>query len=156
MPERMQFQQQNRNFGLYKAQNQAAIFAHPVSQTGWAFFTPIPLIEKRRLVQSQSLRRIKTSELSHCQWTERERDVHTSLSLCIDNSLIQFQRTCIQLIICPVQLNQVVVGAALDDAAVVENHNRVRVLHCGQAVGDDKGGASRMRASMPRCTMASV
>ena len=38
--------------------------------------------------------------------------------------------------------DQLVVGAALDDAAVIQNHDGVGVLHRGQPVGNDKGGAT--------------
>ena len=39
--------------------------------------------------------------------------------------------------------DELVVGAPLDDTAVVQHHNGVGVLHGAQAVGDDEHGAAR-------------
>ena len=47
-------------------------------------------------------------------------------------------------------------GAALDDAAVVQYHDGVGVAHGGQPVGDDEDGAAVISASMPCWTIASV
>ena len=45
---------------------------------------------------------------------------------------------CIKLIILALLLNQVIVGAALNDAALFQNHDAVGVLAGGQAVRDDE------------------
>ena len=47
----------------------------------------------------------------------------------------------IQLIILALLLDELVMGAPLDDAALLHDHDAVGVAHRGQAVGDDKGGA---------------
>src|ERR1700741_4157720 len=46
----------------------------------------------------------------------------------------------------PVGGQQVVVTAALDDAALRQYHDEIGVLHRGQAVGDDEHGAMRHEA----------
>ena len=46
MPERMQFQQQNRNFGLYKGAKSSGYICPSCEPDRVGFFTPIPLIEK--------------------------------------------------------------------------------------------------------------
>ena len=38
--------------------------------------------------------------------------------------------------------NQLIVGAALNNAALFQHHDAVRVAHGGKAVGDNKGGAA--------------
>ena len=48
----------------------------------------------------------------------------------------------IQLVIPALLLDELVVGATLDDAALLQHHDAVGVLHCAQPVGDDKGGAA--------------
>ena len=44
----------------------------------------------------------------------------------------------IQLVIPALLLDELVVGATLDDAALLQHHDAVGVLHCAQPVGDDK------------------
>jgi hypothetical protein len=41
----------------------------------------------------------------------------------------------------PTLVEQVVVGATFDDTAVLHDEDLVGVLHGGEAVGDDDGGA---------------
>ena len=48
----------------------------------------------------------------------------------------------VQAVVAALLGNQFIVGAALDDAALLQNHNAVRVAHRGQAVGNHEGGAA--------------
>ena len=56
--------------------------------------------------------------------------------------LVQFQRAGVELIVGALEFEQVVVRAALDDAAVVQHHDGVGVAHGREAVGDDEHGAA--------------
>ena len=56
-------------------------------------------------------------------------------------TLFQFKRTGIKLIVFAVLCDKLLVIAALDDLAVLQNHDRIRVADGGQPVRDDKGGA---------------
>ena len=57
-------------------------------------------------------------------------------------SVVLFKIAGIELIILAVLGNQLVVRAALDDAALFEHHDAVAVAHGGKAVRDDKRGAA--------------
>ena len=46
----------------------------------------------------------------------------------------------IKLVVPPLLRNQLVVGAPLDDAALLQDRDTVRIPDCGQAVGNDEGG----------------
>ena len=60
-------------------------------------------------------------------------------------SLAQLKHTVVKLIINPLLGKQILVVAALDDAALLQHHDRVGVAHRAQAVRNDKDGA-------PLCT----
>ena len=55
---------------------------------------------------------------------------------------IQFQLTGVELIVGTFECEKLVVGTALDDPSVFQNHARIAVPDCGQPVGDDKYGTS--------------
>ena len=54
----------------------------------------------------------------------------------------ELQLPCIELIVGAFLLDQVFVISTLDDASVLQNHDRVTVTYCRQTVGDDKNGTS--------------
>ena len=63
----------------------------------------------------------------------------------------------IQLIISAFGSDELVVGAPLDDAALLHDHDAVRVLDCGKPMGNDKGGPSLSSGRpSPACTSFSV
>ncbi len=62
---------------------------------------------------------------------------------------VQLQRAGVELVIRPFQGQQVFMRAALNNPAVIEDHDRVRILHCTEPVGDDKYRPSVISASMP-------
>ena len=62
------------------------------------------------------------------------------LWLVCGNRLIQLQRAGVQLIVRAFQFDEILVGAALDDAAVIQHHDSVGVAHGGETVCDDKHG----------------
>ncbi len=49
---------------------------------------------------------------------------------------------CIELIISSLFLNHLVMGLPLDDPALLQNHDTIRVPNRGKAVGNDKGGTA--------------
>ena len=56
--------------------------------------------------------------------------------------IIELKRAGVELMAGALLGDQVFVGAALDDAAMVENHDAVGVRDRGQTVGDDEDGAA--------------
>ena len=52
--------------------------------------------------------------------------------------LIQLQRAGVQLVVGALELDQILMGAALDDASMVEYHDGIGILYGGQTVRDDE------------------
>ena len=59
-----------------------------------------------------------------------------------DGILLEFHGSGVELVVLALLGDELVVGAALDDVAVVEHHDHVGVAHGGQAVGDHEDGAA--------------
>ena len=59
-----------------------------------------------------------------------------------DGLLFQLKSAGVQLVILPFGGDEFLVAAPLDDAAMVQHQDDVGVLHRGQPVGNDKGGAT--------------
>ena len=59
-----------------------------------------------------------------------------------DGILLEFHGSGVELVVLALLGDELIVGAALDDVAVVEHHDHVGVAHGGQAVGDHEDGAA--------------
>ena len=70
--------------------------------------------------------------------------------------LVEFEGSRVELVVHALLSDQIVVAAALDDASLLQDHDRVGVPHRREAVGDDETVRPSMRLSMPCCTWASV
>ena len=56
--------------------------------------------------------------------------------------LIQFESAGVELVVGALLGDQILVGATLDDAAVIQHHNAIGIAHGGEAVGNDEGGSA--------------
>ncbi len=75
------------------------------------------------------------------------------------NCLVLGQITGIKLVILTLFGDQLVVAAALDDAALFQHHDSVCSADGGQAVGDDKAGAAvhqAVHAALHQCLGAGI
>ena len=80
-------------------------------------------------------------------------------SVFYDFSLIFSQITGVELVILALLGDQLVVAAALDDAALLQNHDAVCIADGRQAVGNDKAGAAihqAVHAPLDQCLSAGI
>ena len=65
-----------------------------------------------------------------------------AIDFCSPCLLVKIEGACIKLIVFALGGNQIIVGAALNDSALIENHNNIGVLYGGKSVGDNKYGSA--------------